>query len=477
MSAGPNHIVGNYLGNGTYLPSWSDPIININSDTRLQLDTIATVGTDYPFEIKGNLFDITNLPIENKTIQIFWDGEKIGETKTYQKGRFSLSYSFDEIGNYSINAIFEGEEHLNESNDNQTITVKNMGALLELLLTPDTIKRSEELTIKGILFSSEDTGMPDTKIDIYYNNEKVSSSTTDDNGNFEEKIIISEGSPLGEVFVRVIFKGDEIYGGIDAEEYITVESETILTLNSLEKENYKRNDTIQISGTLTDNYNEAVKNAQITIEISGYKQIVYTDLNGTFSKKYKIPNATFIGTYKINADFSGLDYYLPSENSISFKITDERIDGLLNNNILIIIAVVISVGIGGVVLVLIKKQDTQKGSQSIKEVAIKTIDQIKSGKDLRKAVIDCYDNLCKKLGATGLKKEEGKTPREFASDIKNMTNVSDDCLIALTQIFEKACYSEHEISIKERDAVIQCLNEILSSVNENIPTSEEVKEK
>jgi hypothetical protein len=86
--------------------------------------------------------------------------------------------------------------------------------------------------------------------------------------------------------------------------------------------------------------------------------------------------------------------------------------------------------------------------------------------------------MCNWLKASGLKKKDFLTPREFAIQIKKILNVSDKCISFLTNIFEKACYSDHEITEKERDKSIDCLNEIISTlIIESSDNEEEQKGK
>jgi len=470
VEPGSNHIVAHFLGDDENAGSWSDPIVNIYSDTKLELDMLDYVGMNYSFEIKGLLTDPTDLPLNNKTIKIYWEESYIGSTLTNTEGEFILNYTYDELGSYKVDALFEEEEYLNSSNDSKIISVKDFGAYLDVFLSEQTIKREEILTIQATLFSSLDIPIQNAEIKIYYDLEEVSTKTTDSNGTLEEKITIPAESPLGQVVIRLFFIGSDLYGGTNFEEYVTIQSDTFLLFDSLEKETYEINETILISGTLTDNYNEPIKNASIIIFLDENDTFFNTDDRGRFELNYKLTNNLSYGVHYINAIFPGLGYYLSSQDSTSFEIIEE---GLLNNNILIIIIIVTLLGIGGVILSLFKKQqEIKRDNISLKEVALKSIDKLRNEEDFRKAILECYSDMCKWLDESGLKKDVDKTPREFASDIKKGLNVSDECLISLTKIFEKACYSDYQIDVQERDKTIECLDEILTNLTDNIRTSE-----
>lgn len=461
---GSNHVLGHFLGNNESAGSWTDPLVNIYSNTKIEFDMLESFGVDSTIKIKGFLLDSGDKALYNKNIEIYWEGENIGNTLTNQKGEFVLNYSYDTIGSYKISALFEGEKYLNSSNKSRLINIKDMGTYLDIFISENKTKRENTIIFEGGLFSSKNLPIQDAEIDIYYNKEKISNKTTSYNGTFEDIFIIPKDTSLGKKDIRFFFNGSKIYGATDFEENIIVQSDTILSLNDLEKETYERNETLLISGVLTDNYNKPIKNASIAITLDNNITYVNTDKDGIFKLRHRISTSSSYGMYLIIANFTRMGYYLSSKDSTSYEVIEA---GLIDNNILIILIVVISLGIGGVALSLLKKQqDVKKESASLKEIAIQSINKLRSAKDFRKAILDCYSDMCEWLGASGLKKDADKTPREFASDIKKELNVSDDCLINLTKIFEKACYSDYEIDIQERDKTIDCLDEILSSITD-----------
>ena len=81
--------------------------------------------------------------------------------------------------------------------------------------------------------------------------------------------------------------------------------------------------------------------------------------------------------------------------------------------------------------------------------------------------------MCNWLGRQGVNKGDFQTPREFAMATKNYLNVSPEGLYTLTQIFEKARYSKHEINVEDKDKAIKCLNEIISTTV-NAPATSQV---
>jgi len=111
---------------------------------------------------------------------------------------------------------------------------------------------------------------------------------------------------------------------------------------------------------------------------------------------------------------------------------------------------------------MFKKQRNHEGP-SVQEIALHTIKDLETDGDYRKSVLNCYKEMCNWLNRQGVHKGSFQTPREFAMATKNFLKISPEGLYTLTQIFEKARYSKHEIIIEERDKAIKCLNEIISN--------------
>jgi len=481
---GSNHILAHSMGNKIYASSWSDPEVNISSDTKINFDMLDSVGMNSTFEIKGYLLDLGDKPLFNKTVKIFWNDARIAEDKnitTNENGKFRLLCIYNSIGEHEVTVTFDGDEFLNSSSASKTISVKDMGTIINLNLSKNKLKREDTLNLGGNLTDSNFSPLSNNEIIIFYNDENINTLITSAEGLFEDTITIPVDSPIGNVSVKAFFSGNSSYGDAEGEEIIIVESDTILIFNNLDKDQYGRNETINISGILTDNYNNPLSNMTVTLMVNIYSMNFFTDEDGSFNFSYLIPLDVPLGIYDVIGKFYQTDYYLGSQDSISFEIISTAVNvqkGEANNNILIIIIVALSIaGIGGVILTLLKKENPNEKSLNLYEIANQTINQLRTENDFRKAVLICYNDMCKWLDASGLKKNQGQTPREFAYDIKDVLNVSDECLISLTEIFEKACYSAHDINIQEREKTIACLIEIVSSLNNaNLSPQENAEE-
>jgi len=466
---GENHVIAWARRNEIYEASYTDPIIEIYSNTTLSLTMVGSIGLGDDLAITGVLVDASSIPISGKTVSIYWSDSYIGDAVTDANGMFLLTYTTTTLGTFNVHVVFEGDEYLSSSDDSKTITVKDMSTSLELTVTLTTAKRGDQLTLQGKLYSASDS-MPNAPIQIFYDGEQTISTTTSSQGEFEESFQIPGNSSLGNITIRAYYPGTDLYAEANAEQIVLVQSETRLILTSPSTGKIEINETMTIAGNITDDMEQPVRDVSINIDWNINSTDVVTDFNGTFNITYKIPPTAPLGTITITAEFSGNEIYLLSEDIIQIEIVPAGYtagdDESQNNYILLAIAIGAVAAILVVIIMLFKKRKVEEGP-TIEEIASQTIDRLKTEKDYRKTVIDCYKQMCDWMGNNGVKKDSYQTPREFAMASKGHLQMSPESLYSLTQIFEKARYSPHEISGDDKEKAIKYLSEIISTTVEN----------
>lgn len=472
---GTNHIVAHALKNDTYDESWSDPTIDIYSNTTIRFNMVQSIGIGDGLDIIGSLLDASSQPLIDKVIKIYWTGSYLGQTTTDVKGEFLYAYTPSALGKYNVFAVFGGEEYLAASEASQSVTVKDLSTNMTLTVTPITTKRGDQLSIQGTISSKSDDTMPNTPIHIFYNDIKILETTTSSQGLFEETITIPENSSLGNISIKTHYPGTDIYAEANAEQMILVQAETQLTLFTPDNQYVEQNETIVISGTLTDNIAQPVTNVSVDLNWTFQNVTVETDLTGTFNLTYTFSTIAPIGSISITATFDGNEYYLSSQDTMQVQIVapDSSQSGEESQNtyILLAIAVVVIIVISVGIIMLFKKRKIEE-KPTIEDIATQTISRLKTEGDYRKTVIDCYKQMCDWLDQKGVKKGTYQTPREFALATRSHLKMSPGSLYELTQVFEKARYSPHEISSEDRDKAIKFLSEILSAPVESVEEKE-----
>ena len=99
-----------------------------------------------------------------------------------------------------------------------------------------------------------------------------------------------------------------------------------------------------------------------------------------------------------------------------------------------------------------------------------TISNLRGGGEYRRTVLECYRRICEILESRS--KIDGRllTAREFEETLGDRLKFSSPYLAQITQIFEDARYSTHEITGREADTAIDCLTHLSSALRDTSST-------
>jgi hypothetical protein len=86
-----------------------------------------------------------------------------------------------------------------------------------------------------------------------------------------------------------------------------------------------------------------------------------------------------------------------------------------------------------------------------------TIDDLRSERDARRAVIAAYALMERTLSAHGLARDRAEAPMEYLGRILRDLNVRDSAVRTLTELFEYAKFSRHEIDTVMKEQAIDAL--------------------
>lgn len=90
----------------------------------------------------------------------------------------------------------------------------------------------------------------------------------------------------------------------------------------------------------------------------------------------------------------------------------------------------------------------------------RTIRGLESGADFRAVIMKCYADMCFILAHKGLESNPSLTPREFEIVARKEIGLSPRSIKTLTNLFEVARYSDHEIQREQRDLAVDSLKRI-----------------
>jgi hypothetical protein len=94
---------------------------------------------------------------------------------------------------------------------------------------------------------------------------------------------------------------------------------------------------------------------------------------------------------------------------------------------------------------------------ALDEVLADTLDDLRAERDPRRAVIRVYARMERTFAAYGVPREESEAPLEYLARVLDSIQVSAFSVRRLTQLFERAKFSPHEIDSGMKDDAIEAL--------------------
>ena len=95
-----------------------------------------------------------------------------------------------------------------------------------------------------------------------------------------------------------------------------------------------------------------------------------------------------------------------------------------------------------------------------------TIDDLRSERDARRAVIAAYANMERILASHGLPRSRAEVPYEYLARVLRVLQVSESSVRSLTQLFEYAKFSPHEIDEAMKEHAIESLVAVQEELHE-----------
>jgi hypothetical protein len=94
---------------------------------------------------------------------------------------------------------------------------------------------------------------------------------------------------------------------------------------------------------------------------------------------------------------------------------------------------------------------------ALKEVLADSLDDLRAERDPRRAVIRTYARMEQTFAAYGVPREEAEAPLEYLARVLDSLRVSAYSVRRLTQLFERAKFSPHEVDAGMKDDAIESL--------------------
>ncbi len=97
-----------------------------------------------------------------------------------------------------------------------------------------------------------------------------------------------------------------------------------------------------------------------------------------------------------------------------------------------------------------------------------TIDDLRRENDPRRAVVAAYASMERILAAHGLARRRAETPFEYLARVLRELHVGEDAVRSLTQLFEYAKFSAHEIDAGMKEEAIVALSAVRDDLRADV---------
>ncbi len=285
---------------------------NIINDNKTQTKITLTVPTNNviqnnPITIKGKL-TTNGKVITNSTLKLTINTNTV-TVKTDNKGIFTYKTKATKAGTNKVTASYEENlVHLSTS------TTKTFNVIMEtkiILNKITTTQYKDNIIIKGEFTNKAGNIIKNTNLKLTFNG-KAHTLKTNTKGVFNKTI---KTSKVGKNNVTITFAGNNNYKTSTNKTTFTVTKRTTkITVTSIKQKTY--NDTVTITGKLTDKTGTILKNTAIKVTVNGKTYTVKTNSKGVYTKKVA---ATKVGTNNITVTYKGNTYYKAVTKKTTFK--------------------------------------------------------------------------------------------------------------------------------------------------------------
>ena len=308
IPAGTQSVTITYPGNTTYKQASNTTTITKDKHQPTIEATADSKGT-----IKIKITDETGTPIPGIPVKITDEtGKQIANGSTGQDGNITLQTNL-EPGKHNITITTPEDKDNKASNKTIPVTIPPKDSKIDITVT-DPIKGNT--TIKVYLKNNTENPISNAPITVTLPNSTKIVAKTGPDGTVE----ILLNLPLGNNQIKVDYAGNETYK--PTSKNMTINVQKIPTTTTITVQNNTAGN-VRVTGTVKDKYGQNVAEGTVTIK-EGNNNIGRGPVNnGTYTITTTIGSK---GTYKLTAQYTETNNYLPSNSQTTTDIIAQTPD-------------------------------------------------------------------------------------------------------------------------------------------------------
>ena len=431
--------------------------------------------------------------LENRQIIVMMDEEIVGETTTQEGGLFTYNQSvsyYISRGIHNLSFTYGGEFLYLPTNANVS-AIAQADIIIETQEITSRIIRgniSHPMIIQGIVreVGGDSSIIDNLSISLVFGNQDLpivqDPWENQDSLSFE---IIAKAqeymSPGINIVSIIVDSSSELFlNGASTEIEVLILIEIDFIFSNIEVSTGQRIIRGTVNATATDT-GEPVKDLEIMAILSNETSLQssitrFTNSEGVFEYEFKslspLPPFSNIDTWgvleiSLDSDSEFIDsrsLALLEKDRISISYSIDN-SGSVLDSALIWIALAMTISLALIAFTIYRK----RGDSTIKELANifnYAAEMLASGDEFRKAIFECYENLCMILKKRKFLRRDFETVREFEIAIRRALPISEESLISLDRVFEEARYSSHKMGEVEIQNAQLSLSSVLREIDE-----------
>ena len=299
------YLPSNYIANYTI---WGSTNISIT-----EFSNLVIAGNNVSF--KGFIENDLAVPLDRE-IKILWNGITRTTVESVNgdfEGSFKIPYD-TMVGNHSLTAKVEDQNFLRESSDEVDVFVKRE---TEVVIQWLGGYRNQTSTVSGYLRDSAGAGLSNLELEFYFDGMYVGNFTTQDLGLYSFDFLVPKDTLLGSHSISVIFSGSYFYVESDNSQDSDILARTEFTFSDIE---VFRNQEFLLASNLIDDLGNPMFNQHVNVTFNGKKYHLISDAEGLIEQNITLPPNFKLGDYVANWDYSGFEYYLPSNSQQNIRV-------------------------------------------------------------------------------------------------------------------------------------------------------------
>ncbi len=291
----------------------------------LTVDPLPTAYLDGRLNISGYLTLSNGSPYVGATVVLMWDHSddsdgwiNITSVTTDSSGWYQFDFALPDdtpVGSASVRAYCAPDKSYITASYSSAVSVdieRVPTLLLATVSVSGTLYRGDTITVYGNLtFETNGSAMVGYDVSLYLGTDAVDTLTITDaiHGSFTFTYDIPIDYPVGPVGVVVRFNPAQpsaVDYASSPDHSVTVYDRITLNLNSLSVSTVLRGDSLQVSGTATNDHGYG-GNIPVSVTLGSLTEHATTASSGSFSVTFNIPGDFVLGEYSISVTIDSSD--------------------------------------------------------------------------------------------------------------------------------------------------------------------------